>query len=106
MKIVKALENYSKNENDTVIFLAGSCSGTNKNWRNEVIKFLENIAYGLISLHNLSMKKCLCVVKTYSDFIDDLNISKVYETFKDNNIEVYKGAYNIKSVLLKGGCNE
>lgn len=72
----------------------------------EEFKFLENIAYGLISLHNLSMKKCLCVVKTYSDFIGDLNISKVYETFKDNNIEVYKGAYNIKSVLLKGGCNE
>lgn len=72
----------------------------------EEFKFLENIAYGLILVHNLSMKKCLCVVKTFNDFIDDLNISKVYETFKENNIEVYKGAYNIKSVLLKGGCNE
>ena len=72
----------------------------------EEFKFLENIAYGLISMHKLSMKKCLCVVKTFNDFIDDLNISKVYETFKENNIEVYKGAYNIKSVLLKGGCNE
>jgi hypothetical protein len=54
MKIIKALENYSKNENDTVIFLAGSCSGTNKNWRNEVIKFLENIENDkTLSLDNL-----------------------------------------------------
>ena len=72
----------------------------------EEFKFLENIAYGLILMHNLSMRKCLCVVKAFNDFLDDLNISKVYETFKENNIEVYKGAYNIKSVLLKGGCNE
>ena len=64
----------------------------------EEFKFLENIAYGLILMHNLSMRKCLCVVKTFNDFIDDLNISKVYETFKENNIEGYKGAYNIKTV--------
>lgn len=54
MKVIKPLDNYIKNENDTVIFLAGSCGGTNKNWRNDVIKFLENIENDkTLSLENL-----------------------------------------------------
>ena len=54
MKVIKPLDNYIKNENDTVIFLAGSCSGSNKNWRNDVIKFLENIENDkTLSLENL-----------------------------------------------------
>lgn len=72
----------------------------------EEFKYLENVEYGLINLRNLSQSKCICVVDAFDKFFNDLDISAVYETFKNNNIDVYKGAYNIKSVLLKGGCNE
>lgn len=42
MKIIKPLDNYSKEENDVVCFLSGPCPSGNK-WRNDVISFLENI---------------------------------------------------------------
>ena len=83
MKIVKALENYSKNENDTVIFLAGSCSGTNKNWRNEVIKFLENIENDkTLSLDNLviiddSIVRGTTLKQSILSILDRLNPKKI-----------------------------
>ena len=42
MKVIKSLDNYSKNENDVICFLAGPCPSSNK-WRNDIISFLENI---------------------------------------------------------------
>ena len=42
MKIIKALDNYTKDENDVICFLAGSCPTGNK-WRNDIVSFLENI---------------------------------------------------------------
>ena len=42
MKIIKPLENYKKDENDVICFLAGPCGNGNK-WRNDVVSFLENI---------------------------------------------------------------
>ena len=42
MKVIRALENYSKSENDVLCFLAGPCPTSNK-WRNDVISFLEGI---------------------------------------------------------------
>ncbi len=42
MKIIKPLDNYSKDENDVICFLAGPCNAGNR-WRNDVISFLENI---------------------------------------------------------------
>lgn len=41
MKIIEALEKYNKSETDIVVFLAGTCTG--KNWRKELIDFLQGM---------------------------------------------------------------
>lgn len=41
MKIIEPLEKYKKSQSEIVVFLAGTCS--KKNWRKEVIEFLENM---------------------------------------------------------------
>ena len=72
----------------------------------EEINKIENIEFGIISFYNLTQKNMIAVVNAYNNFLNDYNIDDFYGLLNKTNIEYYKGAYNIKSVLLKGGCNE
>lgn len=71
----------------------------------ELSKF-ENVEFGIICFNKLNQKKMLAVVGAYDDLLIDYNIEKFYNVLSESGVEYYKGAYNIKSVLLKGGCNE
>ncbi|MBR6515265.1 MAG: U32 family peptidase [Bacilli bacterium] len=71
----------------------------------EEITKLMNIEYGIITLRNFKPSDAEAVVKAYNDLLDNENIESFYQTLTDHNIKVYKGAYNIKSVLLKGGAS-
>ena len=72
----------------------------------EEINKLENIEFGIICFNKLNQKNMILVVDAYNNLLNDFNIECFYKNLNDTNVEYYKGAYNIKSVLLKGGCNE
>lgn len=71
----------------------------------EEIKELSNVEYGIIMLRNFKNCDAEIVVKAYNALVDDENADSFYKLMAENNIKVYKGAYNIKSVLLKGGAS-
>ena len=72
----------------------------------ELVNF-ENVSYGIVSLESLNIKQSVAVVDAYCNLLNNNDIDKFYKTLKEGKIDYYKGAYNIKSVLLKGGaCNE
>lgn len=71
----------------------------------EEIKELSNVEYGIIMLRNFKNCDAEIVVKAYNALVDDENADSFYKLLAEYNIKVYKGAYNIKSVLLKGGAS-
>lgn len=71
----------------------------------EEIKELSNVEYGIIMLRNFKNCDAEIVVKAYNALVDDENVDSFYKLMAEYNIKVYKGAYNIKSVLLKGGAS-
>ena len=71
----------------------------------EEIKELSNVEYGIIMLRNFKNCDAEIVIKAYNALVDDENANSFYKLMAENNIKVYKGAYNIKSVLLKGGAS-
>lgn len=71
----------------------------------EEIKELSNVEYGIIMLRNFKNCDAEIVVKAYNALVYDENVDSFYKLMAENNIKVYKGAYNIKSVLLKGGAS-
>lgn len=73
----------------------------------EEIEKLENIEFGYIGLNKLNQKTCIQVVEAYTQLLSNHNVNNFYNLLNNMKLEYYKGAYNIKSVLLKGGdCNE
>ena len=73
----------------------------------EEIKKLENTEFGYIGLNKLNQKTCIQIVEAYTQLLSDHNVDIFYNLFNNIKLEYYNGAYNIKSVLLKGGdCNE
>ena len=72
----------------------------------EEINKLENVEFGIISFNKLNQKKMLSIVCAYNNLLIDNDVDKFYKMLNEFGVEYYKGAYNIKSVLLKGGCNE
>ena len=51
-------------------------------------------------------KNMISIVNAYNNLLTTFNLEIFYKILNETNIGYYKGAYNIKSVLLKGGCNE
>ena len=72
----------------------------------ELVNF-ENVSFGIISLESLNIKQSVAVVDAYINLLKNNNVEEFYNKLNEGKIDYYKGAYNIKSVLLKGGaCNE
>jgi hypothetical protein len=72
----------------------------------ELVNF-ENVSFGIISLESLNIKQSVAVVDAYINLLTNNNVEEFYNKLNEGKIDYYKGAYNIKSVLLKGGaCNE
>ena len=71
----------------------------------EVLK-VENIEFGMISFNKITQKNMISIVNAYNNLLTTFNLEIFYKILNETNIGYYKGAYNIKSVLLKGGCNE
>lgn len=73
----------------------------------EELKDFVNVKYGIINTSFLSQKQIISVVKAYNDLLMTHDLNAFYNSLIEAKIDYYKGAYNIKSVLLKGGaCNE
>lgn len=66
---------------------------------------LVNASYGIIKSLNLSTPSLLKVVEAYEDFFKNKDLSKLQENLHNNIFNVYKGAYDIKSTLLKERSN-
>ena len=69
----------------------------------EELKRIENVEYGMIFTRNLNQKKSFIVVEAFDSIIINQDIELFYSKLDDALIPYNKGAYNIKSVLLKGG---
>lgn len=71
----------------------------------EELEEIEHATFGLIYLNNLNQKSSLVVVAAFNDLIETKDYKTFYNLLDDASIPYYKGAYNIKSVLLKGGSS-
>lgn len=71
----------------------------------EELEEIEHVSFGLIYLNNLNQKSSLIVVSAFNDLIETKDYEAFYSVLNGANIPYYKGAYNIKSVLLKGGSS-
>ena len=71
----------------------------------EELEEIEHATFGLIYLNNLNQKSSLVVVAAFNDLIEAKDYKTFYNLLDDASIPYYKGAYNIKSVLLKGGSS-
>ena len=73
----------------------------------EELKDFVNVSYGIINTSFLNQKQIISVVKAYDELLNTFDLDEFYNSLNEAKIDYYKGAYNIKSVLLKGGsCNE
>ena len=68
----------------------------------ELIK-LKNIDFGIISTRKLNQKLSYVVVEAFNEFINNPDVDLLISKLDDALVPYYKGAYNIKSILLKGG---
>lgn len=64
---------------------------------------LKNIDFGIISTRKLNQKLSYVVVEAFNEFINNLDVDLLISKLDDALVPYYKGAYNIKSILLKGG---
>lgn len=62
----------------------------------------KNIEYGIIHTKFLTLNKINCLFDAYNTYYSDYNLTKFYQSLKEEKIEFYQGAYDIKSILLKG----
>ena len=69
----------------------------------EELNQISNVELGIICLRNLKEKAAYAVVNAYNNLLNTNDTKAYYEILDNHGINVYKGAYNIKSVLLKGG---
>lgn len=69
----------------------------------EEIKEINNKDYGIICLGKLNQNSSFVVVEAFNEFLSNNDVNLFYSKLKNHNIPYYKGAYNIKSILLKGG---
>ena len=69
----------------------------------EELNEIEHAEYGIISVNNLKLDNSFIIVEAYNDFLNNKDINLFYQKLDDAKVPYYKGAYNIKSILLKGG---
>lgn len=69
----------------------------------EELNQISNAELGIIGLRNLKSKDAYAVVNAYNDLVNTSDPKAFYDMLDNHGIIAYKGAYNIKSVLLKGG---
>lgn len=69
---------------------------------------LTNDTIGIIHLNDkITDTEALSILSAYNTYINDMRLGDLKKVLYNQTIKVYKGAYDIQSVLLKKGeCNE
>lgn len=75
---------------------------TNNHYLLEELDELKNVQYGIVHTNFLKNKDVLAICNAYSEYFNSKDNETFYKILKSANIDYYKGAYDIKSVLLKG----
>lgn len=74
-----------------------------KHYLLEELNLIDNIKMGIIHSNFLTNKQIEQIVLAYINYFDNNNSTEFYQKLDELKIDYYKGAYDIKSVLLKGG---
>lgn len=72
-----------------------------------ILDSIKDCEYFLINRFNVDVKEYLKIVSLYNDYFNGIiNSNDLDEAFKKLKTVIYKGAYEKKTVLLKGDVNE